>query len=163
MGGFVWAQPSCWQNCIWNKLCLQLFALEPCLKPQEAAQPSSKMVTLKPQGGAAGRESDCFFGNLPVDGLFGSFFLGCFSCYLVAEVGRRLSSPHWINVYVIFCFQLGNWPPCLWKSSMFTKTIMARTVTEYFQMEGAVSVSLFVCVTPKYGPWFCMAECCFWA
>lgn len=38
----AWAQPPCWQHYNWNKPRLKLFALESCLKPQEAAQPSSK-------------------------------------------------------------------------------------------------------------------------
>lgn len=63
---FVWAQPSCWYNCFWSKLHLQLSALETPLKLQEAAQPSSKMGTATPQGGATGSESGCFFGKLPV-------------------------------------------------------------------------------------------------
>ena len=58
----------------WGHSCVQLSALEPCLKPQKTAclkpqktaQPFSKMVSLNLQGGAAGREFGCFFGKLPV-------------------------------------------------------------------------------------------------
>ena len=123
---FVWAEPPCRQHCIWNKSWLQLFALEPCLKPQEAAQPSSKMVTLNTQGGTAGGQLGYFFGKL-LDMILWVFSPGLLifpedylllSCHLVANVGRRQSSPYWIHVYIISCFPLGNQPRWLQKIFM---------------------------------------------
>lgn len=68
-----------------------------CLKPQEAAQPLSKMLTLNTEGGTAGGQSGYFFRKLlgVVLLLFSPGLLifpeDCrlLSCHLVAKVGRR--------------------------------------------------------------------------
>lgn len=102
--------------------------------PQEAAQPSSKMVTPNTQGGTAGGHSGYFFGKFLV--WFWVFSPGLLifpedclllSCHLVANVGRKQSSPYWIRVYIICCFPLGNQPR--WLQKIFMSTAMFTRLT----------------------------------
>lgn len=86
---------------------------------------------------------------------------------LVVDVERRQSSPYWTHAYVIFCLQLGNQPQWLQKSSMssttFTKTIHGQNNHWAFSRWKLQHQSVFLCIMPRHGSWFCMAGCFFWA